>query len=80
MRVLRSDGTVQILIESDVAMALYQAIRAAGLIVALPAEPDHDDLLEEFGVEPREGQQCLVVSDPDHLIADVLARWRGQRG
>ena len=77
--IFRSDGEVKILVEAAMAQSLYQAIKAAGLIVALPAEPDHDGLTEDFGVEPKEGQQCLVISDPDHLIADVVGRWRRQR-
>ncbi len=77
--VLRANGNVQILLEASAAHSLFEAIKAAGLIVAPPVLANYDDLVEEFGMEPLEGQSCLVVSDPDHLIADVIVRWRKGR-
>lgn len=79
-QVLRSGGSVQILLEAGAAQSLFEAIKAAGLNVAPPVQADYDDLVAEFDLEPQKGQSCLVVSDPDHLIANVLARWRKGRG
>ena len=77
--VLRANGNVQILIEASAAQSLLETIKAAGLIVAPPVLKDYHDLVKEFDVEPQKGQSCLVVSDPDHLIADVIARWKRDR-
>jgi len=77
--VLRSDGTVHILIEAAAAQSLFETIKSAGLIAAPPVLNNYHDLIEEFQVEPRQGESCLVVSDPDHRIADILTQWRINR-
>ncbi len=77
--VFRSDGTVEVLVDEGYVISLYQAIRAAGLIVSAPIEPNAARLLADYGIEAQETQRCLVVTDPEHRIADILARWRRQR-
>jgi hypothetical protein len=77
--VLRSEGAVHILLEASAAQSLFEAVKSAGLVAAPPVLVNYDDLVEEFQIKSRKGESCIIVSDPDHRIAEILAQWRGTR-